>query len=149
MRRVSTRDTVALTAALVFVRELDRSLAFYEEVFELRVHVRQPELALLESADGAPMLALRSIGENAARGLEQIGINRLVWFASEARAARLRDRLRRIGTQELLLDDRGGQGEAVVFTDPDGIPHVVIASDAAAGWAGHGMIPRAAWLRGV
>ena len=33
------------------------------------------------------MLALRSIGENAARGLEQIGINRLVWFASEARAA--------------------------------------------------------------
>ena len=47
VRRVSTRDTVALTAALVFVRELDRSLAFYQEVFELRVHVRQPELALL------------------------------------------------------------------------------------------------------
>jgi catechol 2,3-dioxygenase-like lactoylglutathione lyase family enzyme len=138
-----------LAATLIYVRQLDRSLAFYEQVFELRVHVRHSDLALLESADGVPVLALRAIGEDAARGLEQVGISRLVWFAPEARSARLRERLRSTGTRELLLDDRGGDGEAVVFADPDGIVHVVVASGEAPAWPERGTIPRTAWLRGL
>jgi catechol 2,3-dioxygenase-like lactoylglutathione lyase family enzyme len=145
---MSTRDTLALTAALLYVRQLDRSVAFYQDVFELRVHVRHSDLALLETADGAPVLALRSIGEHAARGLEQVGINRLVWFASQARVGLLRDRLSRTGTPELFLDESGDR-DAVVFPDPDGIPQVVVGWDAAADWPGHGAIPRGAWLRGV
>jgi hypothetical protein len=118
-------------------------------VFDLRVHTRHPELALLESPDGAPVLALRAIGERATRGLEQVGISRLVWFVPEDRTTRLRERLRSTGTRELLLDDRGGDGEAVVFADPDGIVHVVVAAGAVPAWPGHGAIPRAAWLRGL
>ncbi len=146
---MSTRDTLRLAGSLLYVRRLDRSLAFYEEVFELRVHTRQPNLALLESADGAPVLALRAIGENAARGLEQVGISRLVWFAPAAPVARLRERLRLTGTRELLLEDGDGDGDAVVFADPDGIVHVVIISETPGEWPGHGAIPRAAWLRGA
>jgi catechol 2,3-dioxygenase-like lactoylglutathione lyase family enzyme len=145
---VSTSDNLVLAATLLYVRQLDRSVAFYEDVFELRVHTRHADLALLESADGAPVLAVRSIGENATRGLEQVGISRLVWFAPEARVRGLRERLRRTGSQELFVDDRAGDRESVVFADPDGIAHVVVASGEA-GWPGHEAIPRAAWLRGV
>jgi catechol 2,3-dioxygenase-like lactoylglutathione lyase family enzyme len=146
---VSTGDSAVLAATLIYVRQLDRSVAFYEQAFELRIHVRHSDLALLESADGSPVLALRAIGEHAARGLEQAGISRLVWFAPEAWAMRLRERLQDMGTRELLLDDRGGDGEAVVFADPDGIVHVVVASEAAPAWPSHGVIPRTAWLRGL
>jgi catechol 2,3-dioxygenase-like lactoylglutathione lyase family enzyme len=145
---VSTSDNLVLAATLLYVRQLDRSVAFYEDVFELRVHTRNADLALLESADGTPVLAVRSIGENASRGLEQVGISRLVWFAPEARVRRLRERLRRTGSQELFVDDRAGDRESVVVADPDGIAHVVVASGEAE-WPGHGAIPRAAWLRGV
>jgi catechol 2,3-dioxygenase-like lactoylglutathione lyase family enzyme len=142
--------TVALAAALLSVRQLDRSVAFYEQVFGLRVHTRHRDLALLESADGAPVLALRAIGEHAARGLEQVGISRLVWFTSPAGAARLREHLRRAGVRELFLDDgeSDGGGATVVFTDPDGVAHVLVASEVP-GWPGHDAIPRAAWLRGL
>ncbi|HST65697.1 MAG TPA: VOC family protein [Mycobacteriales bacterium] len=146
---MSTPGPLTLAASLLYVRRLDRSVAFYEEVFELRVHARQPNLALLESRDGVPVLVLRSIGENASRGLEQVGISRLVWFAPEDRLGQLEERLRRTGTRELLLEERGGgDGDAVVFADPDGIVHVVVASETAA-WPADGAIPRAAWLRGV
>jgi catechol 2,3-dioxygenase-like lactoylglutathione lyase family enzyme len=134
---------------LLYVRQLDRSVAFYEQVFDLRVHTRHTDLALLESATGAPMLAVRAIGEHAARGLEQIGISRLVWFVPEDQATALRERLRDTGTRELLRDDRGGDGEAVVFADPDGIVHVVVASGTVPAWPEHEHIPRAAWLRGL
>jgi catechol 2,3-dioxygenase-like lactoylglutathione lyase family enzyme len=141
-------DAVTLAATLLFIRQLDRSVAFYEQVFELRVHTRQPDLALLESADGRPVLALRSIGEHAARGLEQVGISRLVWFASPARVARLRGQLGRAGVRELFLDDSPGDNRTVVFADPDGIAHVLVASEVP-DWPGHDAIPRAAWLRGL
>lgn len=137
-----------LAATLIYVRRLDRSVPFYEQVFGLRVHARHSDLALLESADGAPVLALRAIGDHAARGLEQVGISRLVWFVPADRRAELRELLRATGTRELLLDDRGGDGEAVVFADPDGIVHVVVAAGAPA-WPEHGTIPRTAWLRGL
>jgi catechol 2,3-dioxygenase-like lactoylglutathione lyase family enzyme len=145
---VSTGDSPVLAATLLYVRRLDRSLAFYEQVFDLRVHARHSDLALLESADGTPVLAVRAIGEHAARGLEQVGISRLVWFVPEARSARLRELLRATGTREQLLDDRGGGGDAVVFADPDGIVHVVVTGTEPA-WPEHGAIPRTAWLRGL
>jgi catechol 2,3-dioxygenase-like lactoylglutathione lyase family enzyme len=144
---VSTRDRLALVSTLLYVRQLERSLTFYESVFDLRVHTRQGDLALLESADGRPALALRALGEQAARGLEQIGVSRLVWFAPVAATERLRERLRAAGTREVLLDDRG-DGEDVVFADPDGIVHVVVMAETPE-WPGHGAIPRAAWLRGL
>ena len=139
-------DAVVLGATLLFVRQLDRSIAFYEKVFELRVHARHGDLALLESAAGTPVLALRSIGAHAAHGLEQVGISRLVWFTAPAHAVLLRERLSRTGVRELFLDVSAGG--TVVFADPDGIAHVVVAAQAP-DWPGHDAIPPAAWLRGL
>ena len=144
----ATQAHPALAAALLFVRQLDRSVAFYEQVFELRLHTRHADLALLESADGTPALALRAIGEHAARGLEQVGVSRLVWFVSPDRAAGLRERLGRAGGHDLFLDEGDGDRGTVVFADPDGIAHVVVTA-AVADWPGHGAIPRGAWLRGL
>ena len=120
--RVSTRDTVALTRPRwPSVREPGPVTGVLRgEVFELRNHVRQPK------GGPARVRGRGTWGGPCAGGGERgsrVGADRDQpageTSASEARKARLRDRLRRIGTQELPLDDRGGQGEAVV-KDMDG-----------------------------
>jgi catechol-2,3-dioxygenase len=73
-----------LGAAVMFVRNLDRSIRFYSEMLELPVVDRSTTAALLGD-DGGPQLVLRAFGENASHPLGSLGVQYLVWL-TESRA---------------------------------------------------------------
>lgn len=68
-----TQD-VRLGAAVIFVRDLDRSVEFYREVLGLDVADSSPTAALLVNAGGAE-LVLRAMGDAAQRALGGVGHN--------------------------------------------------------------------------
>lgn len=68
-----------LGAAVMFVRNLDRSVGFYTDVLGLAVVDRSATAALL-GQEGGPQLVLRAFGENAAHPLGSLGVQYLVWL---------------------------------------------------------------------
>lgn len=72
-------DGVRLGAAVMFVRNLDKSVAFYTEVLGLAVIDRSPTAALL-GEQGGPQLVLRAFGENASHPLGSLGVQYLIWM---------------------------------------------------------------------
>jgi catechol-2,3-dioxygenase len=115
---------VRLGAVIVFVRELDRSVAFYRELLGLEVADRSTTAALLTNPGGAE-LVLRAMGDSAQRVLGSIGVQYVVWTVSS------RDDLDRC---ERLLHERSAQPQirtdngaiSVEGTDPDGTPVVIV-----------------------
>jgi catechol-2,3-dioxygenase len=71
-------EGMRLTAAVMFVRNLDKSLSFYRELLGLEIADRSTTAVLLESANGW-QLVLRAFGENASHPLGSIGVQYLVW----------------------------------------------------------------------
>jgi catechol 2,3-dioxygenase-like lactoylglutathione lyase family enzyme len=67
----------------MFVRDLDKSVAFYADVLALEVADRSPSAALLTSAAGAA-LVLRSMGLQAPHPLGSVGVQYVVWAAAGA-----------------------------------------------------------------
>ncbi len=67
-----------LSAAVMFVRNLDKSLSFYRELLGLEIADQSSTAALLVSADGW-QLVLRAFGENAPHSLGTIGVQYLLW----------------------------------------------------------------------
>ena len=89
-------ENVRLSAAVVFVRSLDRSVKFYTEVLDLTVIDRSPTAALL-GEEGGPQLVLRAFGENATHPLGSLGVQYLIWMTGsrddlDRRAALLQQR---------------------------------------------------------
>jgi catechol-2,3-dioxygenase len=73
-----------LTGAVVYVRDLDRSVSFYKELLQLDIFDSSATAALLSCDDGT-YLILRATGPEAAKPLGAIGIQYLVWtMRSEA-----------------------------------------------------------------
>ena len=70
---VGERPRLRLASAVMFVRELERSVRFYRELLALEVTVQDKEAALLVSPDGF-QLYLRSMGPRAPRPLGNVGI---------------------------------------------------------------------------
>jgi catechol-2,3-dioxygenase len=108
---------IRLGAAVLFVRNLERSVSFYTDVLELPVVDRSPTAALLGD-DGGPQLVLRAFGENASHPLGSLGVQYLVWLTDsradlERRAALLR--MRSAYKETYTSDD----GVAVEARDPD------------------------------
>ena len=66
-----------LSGAVMFVRNLERSVSFYSELLGLPVVDRSTTAALL-AGDGAE-LVLRAFGENAAHPLGSLGVQYPVW----------------------------------------------------------------------
>jgi catechol-2,3-dioxygenase len=115
---------VQLGAAIVFVRDLDRSVTFYREVLGLDMADSSPTAALLVNDDGAE-LVLRAMGDNAQRALGGVGVQYVVWaVASRADLDRREQLLRDRSAYRQTRTDSGLI--AVEGCDPDDIPVVIV-----------------------
>jgi catechol 2,3-dioxygenase-like lactoylglutathione lyase family enzyme len=70
-----------LGSVIMFVHDLDRSVAFYTGVLALEVADRSPTAALLSNAAGT-QLVLRAMGRGADRALGSVGVQYVVWTAA-------------------------------------------------------------------
>jgi catechol-2,3-dioxygenase len=117
-------EGVRLSAAVVFVRNLEKSVNFYRELLGLDVADRSTTAALLTSADGS-QLVLRQFGSNAPHPLGSIGVQYLMWSASskedlDRRAETLR---RNSAYRETRKDD---DVTVVEGRDPDDVPVMIL-----------------------
>jgi len=71
-------EGIRLSGAVMFVRNLDRSVSFYRELLGLEVTDTSPTAALLVNDDGSH-LVLRAFGQNAPHALGSIGPQYLTW----------------------------------------------------------------------
>jgi catechol-2,3-dioxygenase len=114
---VLVAEKVRLSAAVVFVRNLERSVTFYTEVLGLAV-MDHSTTAVLLGEDSGPQLVLRAFGENATHPLGSLGVQYLIWMTDS------RDELDR---RAAMLQQRSAyrethtQGDAVTVEgrDPD------------------------------
>jgi catechol 2,3-dioxygenase-like lactoylglutathione lyase family enzyme len=117
-------EGVRLRAAVIFVRNLDRSVTFYQELLDLEVVDSSPTAALLRSADGS-QLALRAMGDNAPRSLGSIGVQYLTWStASRADLDRRAEIFRRHSAYRETRTDQ--DIVAVEGRDPDDLPIMIV-----------------------
>jgi catechol-2,3-dioxygenase len=111
-------ENVRLSAAVVFVRNLDRSVKFYTEVLGLAVVDRSPTAVLLGEADGDPQLVLRAFGERATHPLGALGVQYLLWMTGSREDL---DRRTALLQQRSAYSETHTNGEAVTVEgrDPD------------------------------
>jgi catechol-2,3-dioxygenase len=74
-------EGIRLSGAVVFVRNLDRSVPFYRELLSMEVTDTSSTAALLVTDDGS-QLVLRAFGQNAPHALGSIGVQYLTWTTS-------------------------------------------------------------------
>jgi catechol-2,3-dioxygenase len=114
---VSVAENVRLSAAVVFVRNLDRSVKFYTEVLDLAVLDRSPTAVLLGEDDG-PQLVLRAFGENASHPLGSVGVQYLIWMTDSRDDL---DRRTALLQQRSAFKEAHARGDSVTIEgrDPD------------------------------
>jgi catechol-2,3-dioxygenase len=113
-------EGVRLSAAVVFVRNLDRSVSFYRELLGLDVVDSSTTAALLATPDGS-QLVLRQFGNNAPHPLGSIGVQYLTWStASKDDLDRRTEFLRRNSSYRETRTDE--DVTVVEGRDPDDLP---------------------------
>ncbi len=110
---------VRLGAAVVFVRNLDRSVSFYTDVLGLPVADRSSTAALL-GEDGGAQLVLRAFGDNATHPLGALGVQYLVWQTDSREDLDRRTELLR-QRSAYRETHRTASGVTVEASDPDGL----------------------------
>lgn len=113
-----------VSAAVMFVRDLDTSVAFYQDVLALKVIDRSPTAALLGTGAGA-QLVLRAMGGAAPHTLGTVGVQYVLWTAASREDLEQFERLLR---QRSAFKERRGTEEVTVVEgrDPDDIVVLVI-----------------------
>ena len=114
---------VRLASSVMFVAQLDRSVAFYRDVFTCSVAIRDLGAALLVAPDGFQLYLVEK-GDRAEHPLAHIGLQYLMWSTDSAEA---------LDAIEAALRERGGHPDrhssgGVTFVrgrDPDGIGVVI------------------------
>lgn len=110
----------------MFVADLDRSVAFYEELLGLEATHRDDEAALLVNPDGYH-LYLRSMGKRAQHPLGFIGIQYLVWTAEDEEDLERCEQVLKAQSSQVtrttvdgftMVEGRGPDGVPVVVTFP-------------------------------
>jgi catechol 2,3-dioxygenase-like lactoylglutathione lyase family enzyme len=112
-----------LSSCVMFVAQLERSLAFYRDVFACEVAVRDPGAALLVTPGGLQMYLVAK-GDRAEHPSAHIGLQYLMWST---------DSVETLEAVEGALRERGGHPSrhssgGVTFVrgrDPDGIVIVI------------------------
>jgi catechol-2,3-dioxygenase len=108
-----------LGAAVMFVQELDRSVAFYRDVLGLDVADRSTTAALLVAGSGSELI-LRAMGGNAAHPLGGVGVQYVTWAVAEK--ADLDQIERALKERQAYRDTRSHEGVvAIEGRDPDDI----------------------------
>ena len=119
-------EGIRLSGAIMFVRNLDRSVTFYRELLGLQVADRSPTAALLLNEDGS-QLVLRSFGQNATHALGSIGPQYLTWTtASKDELDQLAETLRRHSAYRETRTD--GEITVVEGRDPDDVTVMLVYS---------------------
>jgi catechol-2,3-dioxygenase len=120
-------EGIRLSAAIMFVRDLDKSVAFYRELLGLQISDSSPTAALLLNDDGS-QLVLRATGSNSSQSLGSIGIQYLTWTTeSRADLDRLTDFLRKRSAYRETREDSGVT--VVEGRDPDDLVVMLVHSD--------------------
>src|SRR3954465_3170715 len=115
-----------LNHAVLYVRDVERSLAFYRDVLGFRVKVEIPGRAVFLQAEGSPNdhdLGLFAIGAGAGpseAGRRTVGLYHLAWEVDPlAELSRIRDALLQAGA--LVGASDHATTKALYAQDPDGI----------------------------
>jgi catechol-2,3-dioxygenase len=115
-----------LNHAVLFVRDVDRSAAFYRDVLGFRVKVEMPGRAVFLQAEGSTNdhdLGLFAVGEQAGpsgAGRSTVGLYHLAWEVDTlAELARIRGALAEVGALTGASDH--ATTKALYAQDPDGI----------------------------
>jgi catechol 2,3-dioxygenase-like lactoylglutathione lyase family enzyme len=120
-------EGVRLSAAVVFVRNLARSVDFYRELLGLDLADRSPTAALLISPEGSE-LVLRESGANAPHPLGAIGVQYLIWSVASKADLELRAGILRHNSA--YRETRTSQDATVVEgRDPDDVPVMLFYAD--------------------
>ncbi|HEY6745116.1 MAG TPA: VOC family protein [Mycobacteriales bacterium] len=117
------RPRLRLSSAVMFVRELERSVRFYRELLALEVAVRDNTAALLVSPDGF-QLYLRSMGSMAHHPLGNVGIQYLIWTADGEGDLRRCEQVLRAWSEHVTSQTVDGF-TVVEGRGPDGVPVLV------------------------
>lgn len=112
-----------LASAVMFVTELGRSVAFYEELLGWQVTVSDEEVALLVGPEGF-QLYLRAMGPDTQHPLGFIGIQYLMWTALDEADLQRCERV--LQAESSRVTRTTGDGYTVVVgRGPDGVPILV------------------------
>jgi catechol 2,3-dioxygenase-like lactoylglutathione lyase family enzyme len=112
-------DVARIGSVVMFVQELDRSVAFYQELLGLEIADRSPTAALLISAGGSELI-LRAMGSNAVHALGGVGVQYVTWTAAGQEDLERCERV--LKQRQAHRDTRSSEGTtAVEGRDPDDI----------------------------
>ena len=129
---------VRLASSVMFVARLDRSVAFYRDVFTCRVAIRDRGAALLVTPDGFQLYLVEK-GDEAEHPSAYIGLQYLMWStdsaeALEAMEGALRkpgghpDRHSSGGVTFVRGRDPDGIGVVIAYPSPESLPRSVIGA---------------------
>jgi catechol 2,3-dioxygenase-like lactoylglutathione lyase family enzyme len=104
-------------SVVMFVRDLQTSADFYQDVLALEVADTSPTAVLLHNRDGTQLL-LRAMGSGAAHALGSVGVQYIVWTAAGWEDL---DRCERVLRQRAAHREtrRSGKVALVEGRDPD------------------------------
>lgn len=90
----TTDATVRVASTVMRVQDVDRTIAFYCDVFACRVALREPDAALLMAPDGF-QIYVYSKDSSRQPAVGAVGVEYLMWATdSEAELGRITERLR-------------------------------------------------------
>jgi catechol-2,3-dioxygenase len=113
---------MSLTAAVIFVSDLDRSCRFYRDVLALDIELETDSAVLLAAPDSSHVV-LRTL-EHAVRGSGLLGVQSLIWSVDTREDLERSQRMLR--TWKALGTTRDGQGITMVQGhDPDRLPILI------------------------
>ncbi|WP_329172089.1 MULTISPECIES: VOC family protein [unclassified Streptomyces] len=125
---------------VVFVRDLDRAVDFYQELLLMRVAVRTTTAVLLVGADDT-QLYLRVMGSGGEHPLGAIGVQYVIWTANSRDDLERCERMLKERSAHISSKDTADGVTVVEGRDPDGLP-LVIAHPGPRGAAGQEIMAR-------